>query len=93
LLEKVFLEDNVKSLGAKVFVIKDDGSELVRVRISGNGLLTDGSSEMFFGLGDYENLVDVRVEFLSGEKMFFENILHLLHFDNKVFFFYKPFQH
>jgi len=71
---KVFLEDNVKSLGAKVFVIKDDGSEIVRVRISGNGLLTDGSSEMFFGLGDYENLVDVRVEFLSGEEILFEDI-------------------
>ena len=71
---KVFLEDNVKSLGAKVTLIKNDGSELVRIRVSGNGLLTDGSSEMFFGLGSYEDFVDVKIKFLSGEEMFFEDI-------------------
>jgi len=71
---KVVVPDNVESLGAKVTVTKKDGSKLSRVVVAGTGFMTDQTNELFFGLGKYRGLVDVKIELLSGKVRSLQNI-------------------
>ena len=62
---KVNLPNNVKSVGAKVMVKRSDGKTLHQRWVIGEGLCSDSSHTLIFGLG--ENKVEnVRVEYLDG---------------------------
>jgi len=62
---KVQLPNTVDSIGANVSVQLEDGSELVRQFIIGEGLVSDQSHTLIFGLGE-QNATGVRVENLDG---------------------------
>jgi len=70
---KVKLPDDPHSLGAVVRVTTGDGQTLTRHFVSNEGLLSDQSHVLFFGLGDAESVTRVDVGFLSGEKWTIEN--------------------
>lgn len=62
---KVKLADTVNSIGAMVTVTRSDGSKLYKPFISGEGLCSDQSHILIFGLGN-GNAVDVQVNYLDG---------------------------
>ncbi len=65
---KVKLPDTVASIGAMVTVTRDDGSKLYKPFISGEGLSSDQSHVLIFGLGDGRAKA-VEVSYLSGPPM------------------------
>jgi enediyne biosynthesis protein E4 len=62
---KVKLADTVNSIGAMVTVTRSDGSKLYKPFISGEGLCSDQSHTLIFGLGD-GSAADVQVNYLDG---------------------------
>lgn len=65
---KVKLPDNVSSIGAMVTVTRDDGSKLYKPFISGEGMSSDQSHVLIFGLGQ-GSAQTVEVKFLNGVEM------------------------
>ena len=62
---KVKLADTVASIGAMITVTRDDGSKLYKPFISGEGLSSDQSHVLIFGLGD-GSAKAVEVSYLSA---------------------------
>jgi hypothetical protein len=62
---KVKLADTVSSIGAMVTVTRGDGSKLYKLFISGEGLSSDQSHVLIFGLGE-GSATKVEVSYLSG---------------------------
>ncbi|MDA1060375.1 MAG: CRTAC1 family protein, partial [bacterium] len=69
----VMLRDDVRSIGAKVKV-KAGGHEFVQKYITSTGLLSDQSSNLYFGLGALSRVESVEIEYLDGEKVLFEEV-------------------
>jgi len=63
---KVKLANTVESIGSQVSVTLDDGSTLVQYFVVGEGLCSDQSHVLTFGLGD-KTATEVTVKPLSGE--------------------------
>lgn len=70
---KVKLEDNISSIGATVEVTTTNGKIYMMPYINGEGLCSDQSHTLIFGLGDEASIQSVSVEYLSGEIKAFEN--------------------
>ncbi len=62
---KVLLANQVESIGAKVTVTLSDGSTQSKWFVRGEGLVSDNSPVMIFGLGD-QSAVSVSVKYLDG---------------------------
>jgi hypothetical protein len=65
---KVSLKDNVDSIGATVSVTLDDGTKLSRPYVSGEGLCSDSSHTIIFGLGK-ASASKVHVSYLDGRNL------------------------
>jgi len=63
---KVELPDNVGSIAATVSVNLSDGSVLSRPYVSGEGLCSDSSHIIIFGLGD-ASVTEVEVSYIDGK--------------------------
>ena len=63
---KVKLPNNVKSIGAKVMVTLDDGTQLHNTFVVGEGLCSDQTHILNFGMGD-QKAKSVSVRYLDGE--------------------------
>ena len=63
---KVQLRNQARSIGAKVTVGLSDGSEQSKWFIRGEGLVSDSSPILIFGLGDAQATA-VKVRYLDGE--------------------------
>ncbi len=63
---KVRLPDKVHSLGAVVEVILPDGKKLTKQFTSGEGLSSDQSHDLIFGLGTASSIETVSVYYASG---------------------------
>jgi enediyne biosynthesis protein E4 len=70
---KVKLDDTLASIGATVRVVTRRGTTYTANFISGEGLCSDQSHVLVFGLGDIEAINSVSVTFLSGEKKVIKN--------------------
>lgn len=64
----VKLPDSAKSYGARVTVTKHDGTKLHKHLVNGEGLLSDQSSILTFGLGRSRKVESVEVVWPSGEE-------------------------
>ncbi len=64
---KVELPGNVSSIAATVTVSLSDGGFLSRPYVSGEGLFSDSSRIIIFGLGD-ASVTDVKVSYIDGRK-------------------------
>ena len=64
---KVELENSVKSISAMVEVTLSDGRKLSRPYVSGEGLCSDSSHIIIFGL-DKASVVEVNVSYIDGTK-------------------------
>lgn len=62
---KIKLANTVESIGAKVSVTLDDGSIIYRDFVVGEGLASDQSHVLIFGLGSNE-AIDITVKYLNG---------------------------
>ena len=62
---KVKLPNDIASIAASVAVTLDDGSKLVRPFVSGEGLGSDQSHIITFGLGD-QRATSVDVTYING---------------------------
>jgi hypothetical protein len=62
---KVELPDNVSSIAATVTVTLSDGRVLSRPYVSGEGLCSDSSRIIIFGLGDM-SVTEVKVSYIDG---------------------------
>lgn len=62
---KIVLPNVIESVGAEVTVTLEDGSRLVQTFVVGEGLLSDQSHTMIFGLGD-QTATSVSVSYLDG---------------------------
>ena len=69
----VQFEDNVEALGARVRVRTPDGTERVRWHLSGEGLGSDQSSQIFIGLGENES-ADVFIDWPGGMQAEMNNV-------------------
>jgi len=72
---KVRLPNTVDSIGAKVTVQLKDGTNQVRDFVLGEGLVSDQSHTLIFGL-DSQNAISVLVEKLDGETKEFTGSFH-----------------
>ena len=63
---KVRLPDNVHSLGAIVEVILADGKKLTKQFTSGEGLASDQSHDLIFGLGSTSSIEKVSISYANG---------------------------
>ena len=63
---KIQLPDTPKSLGALVEVIVAGGQNLTQQFTSGEGLASDQSHELIFGLGDAQSIESVTVYYADG---------------------------
>lgn len=70
---KVKLPDNVASIGATITVTTRNGKTYTAPYISGEGLMSDQSHVVVFGLGDQDSLRDITVRYLSGDEKIIEN--------------------
>jgi enediyne biosynthesis protein E4 len=70
---KVKLPDTLASIGAKVQVVTGRGTRYTANFISGEGLCSDQSHVLVFGLGDIETVNSVIVTYLSGEQKITKN--------------------
>jgi hypothetical protein len=64
---KVELPGNVSSIAATVTVSLSDGGLLSRPYVSGEGLCSDSSRTIIFGLGD-ASVTEVKVSYIDGSK-------------------------
>ncbi|MGH1334580.1 MAG: CRTAC1 family protein [Aureispira sp.] len=69
---QVALEDQVKSLGAKVQVTTTSGKTITEDYIIGEGLNSDQTNLLHFGLGQ-EKATKLTVQFISGERQEIDN--------------------
>jgi enediyne biosynthesis protein E4 len=70
---KVKLPNVPASIGATVKIVTSRNTSLTETFISGEGLCSDQSHVLVFGLGDIESVYSVTVDFLTGEKKVIEN--------------------
>lgn len=70
---KVKLPNNVASIGATVKVATGGGKTYTAPFISGEGLCSDQSHVLIFGLGDEDKVQSVSVKYLSGKDSIVEN--------------------
>lgn len=64
---KVKLADNIASIGATIKVITENDKSYSAPYISGEGLASDQSHVVIFGLGSETSIQSVNVRYLSGE--------------------------
>ncbi|EDM44609.1 protein containing FG-GAP repeats [unidentified eubacterium SCB49] len=69
---KVKLDDNAENLGAKVEVITTGNKKITEDFIVGEGLTSDQSATLHFGLGK-DNVKSVFVKYISGKEYTFQN--------------------
>ncbi len=69
---QVILDDNAENLGAKVEVITTGGKKITEDFIVGEGLTSDQSATLHFGLGK-DNVKSVIVKYISGKEYSFSN--------------------
>jgi len=60
--------ENAKNLGAKVTITKNDGSILSDVYVIGEGLASDQSSTLIFGLGTDESIASATIVYGDGSQ-------------------------
>jgi enediyne biosynthesis protein E4 len=70
---KVKLPDQLASIGATVQVTAGSGKTFTAPFISGEGLCSDQSHVLIFGLGDEDKVQSVTVNYLSGPKKVLES--------------------
>ena len=70
---KVKLPNNIASIGATVKVTTSSGKTYTAPFISGEGLCSDQSHVLVFGLGDEDKIQSVSVKYLSGKENALEN--------------------
>ena len=78
---KVELHDNAESLGARVTLIKSDGTRLHKQIITGVGLLSDQAQILTFGVGRDTEVDSVEIVWPNGETMTLKGPV-----DSKIFF-------
>ena len=69
----VRMGDDVRSLGAKVTVVSNAGTWSKWV-VAGTGLLSDQSADLNFGLGKATVVQSVKIQYLDGEVVEFEEV-------------------
>lgn len=67
---KVRLPESIKSLGALVELERGDGVKLTQQFTSGEGLLSDQSHELIFGLGKETKIESLAVTYSTGNKTY-----------------------
>ena len=77
---KVKLPDDLTSIGATVKVITGSGKTYTAPYISGEGLCSDQSHILVFGLGDEDKVKSVVIKYLSGS----EKVLNKLNINTIV---------
>jgi len=70
---KVKLPDQLTSIGATIKVITGSGKTYTAPYINGEGLCSDQSHILIFGLGDEDTVRSVTVHYLSGSKKVLES--------------------
>jgi len=70
---KVKLPDQLTSIGATIKVITGSGKTYTAPYINGEGLCSDQSHILIFGLGDEDKVRSVTVHYLSGSKKVLES--------------------
>jgi len=70
---KVKLPNNIYSIGATVKVTTSSGKTYTAPFISGEGLCSDQSHVLVFGLGDEDKIQSMTVKYLSGKENALEN--------------------
>jgi len=65
--------ENAKHAGAKITVTKNDGSILSDVYVIGEGLASDQTSTLSFGLGRDESISSATIRFASGKSVSIPN--------------------
>ncbi len=65
---QIDLPDTVASLGAKVSVVTEKGAQ-VRYLVASEGLCSDQSSTLFFGLGAAREILSVTVGYADGHRL------------------------
>jgi len=70
---KIQLPDTPRSIGALVEVNTSDGTKLTQQFTSGEGLSSDQSHELIFGLGRTKTVENVRVFYANGTNIQIEN--------------------
>jgi len=68
----VEMPDTASALGAEITVKTSDGKILSQQFISSTGLLSDQSSNLFFGLASSKKIEYVQIDWLSGDQSVFE---------------------
>jgi hypothetical protein len=70
---KVKLPNNLTSIGATIKVVTGSGKTYIAPYINGEGLCSDQSHILIFGLGDEDMVQSVNVQYLSGSKKVLKN--------------------
>ncbi|MDA8692427.1 CRTAC1 family protein [Saprospiraceae bacterium] len=70
---KVNLQQTPKALGAKVIVTKSDGKKLTDWLVVGEGLGSDQSHTLVFGLGDATSVSNVKIVYADGSEQSISN--------------------
>ncbi len=70
---KVKLPNNLTSIGATIKVVTGSGKTYTAPYINGEGLCSDQSHILIFGLGDEDKVQSVTVHYLSGSKKVLKN--------------------
>ncbi len=69
----VAFKDNVKSIGAKVFIETEDGKSYTREILNNLGFSTDQFSRLTFGIGKKTKILQVVIQWLDGSKKIIKN--------------------
>lgn len=67
---KVILPKNAQNIGAKVQVELPSGQMLTEFLLVGEGLASDQTAALHFGLGQAKSIVRVRIQYLNGEETY-----------------------
>jgi len=70
----VSLKDNAESLGARVTVLKTDGTRLTKQVVTSTGFASDQTPELFFGLGQDTDITSIEVIWPSGRTKTINNV-------------------
>lgn len=70
---KVNLPKNAKTIGAVITITLQNGNKLTEHLITGEGLASDQSNTIHFGLGENSKIITLRIKLLDGTEKTIEN--------------------
>lgn len=70
---KVAFKDDARSIGAIATLTLDDGTQYTNQRYTSEGLGSDQTSDVFFGLGNNRNLSSLTVVYQDGKALFIDS--------------------